>query len=285
MTILWFCCWGFSAVASEPVRYGHLFLEVDQRGVQGYLELLPGGLSPAEERHFTGTSLEILLNDRAFAKSENFANGRRAYWRWNLQPLPKQEKNAILHLPYAGSLADLSRLVVTVDVRGYRELFILPTPTGKERGASSFSLNLGEFPREGIRIGLRSQKADTGLAKGMFAFFMNVVIAILILVCTTFIQRWFALRTSQQAHLRALQVGVLVAEEKWESREPRRNLVAEARAMRKKPEYGGYHRRFTEPIDELIALGPTAEPAQYRACVARIKTGTLLSWVLFGRTG
>ena len=104
--------------------------------------------------------------------------------------------------------------------------------------------------------------------------------ALVILTCTTWIQRWFLIRNAQLEATKALHVRLARIKQNNDL-STRKDFVDLIADLQLKGPYAGFGERFTTALEAILARGNVDDVPFYEAKLKEVKPDVRLAWVLF----
>ena len=275
----------------------HLFIRIDRKGYQGYLDYLVPAASPAlaDLSSLEGKTAQISLGRKLAGNSVGArlseANNVVRFPLVGFWPEPFKghdnpvDINVVLtdKIPQVDLTFDL---VLGPDVSLNYVMPAQATTRSSEKirtGQERLFLQLNGFRESLLIIDLDDARpswiSDTLLTAWKSA--LPVFTAIVILVFTTFLQRYFAIKGVQLNELDKIRLKLRRIEADPASLNPKNDLIQSIKQLQDKPEYSGFHPKFSGPLEEILDTGIVDDVQRYRTAVSRLKTRVRLKWIVF----
>jgi hypothetical protein len=285
---------------APPSVEGYIFLRLGKDKLDGYVEYRPiveTRQSPASlSVSVLNLKVQISLNGQgpqngqvqAVSPSEGVARISLNY------PWPHPPPIGDYHVRIAGLLPQeiaKIRLAVTLVLDSNIHLnsvlpvnWSSPTSGSSHVGSEWISLRFDEFRENSLIIGLHTEKVSPWSAlqgSPITGYVVTQILALVVLFVTMTIKGLLVLKAVQRNELERIRLRLLQVEQDPTDHQRKSDLILYIKELQTKAEYGAFHRKFTEPLDEIIGTGLTNDVRRYRESVNKMKLKLRPSWALF----
>ena len=188
-----------------------------------------------------------------------------------------------------GALTNMPVAVTIVAVGDIRVASVSPwtseTHFSSLPGGERLQAHFTAFTGQAIEVRVESAREDSdapGWLRRVSDSTLPLVSALVILTCTTWIQRWFLIRGAQMEAVKALDVRLSRIRQDNDLA-TRQEFVDFIRNLQLTGTYAGFGPGFTTPLEAIAAKGNIADLSFYEREIARLKPDARLPWVFFFR--